>query len=151
GQAPVFSPDGKLLADCSDAGPEVRVWDVATGRLRHRLELPDHLPFYHRSLAFAPDGKVLAASGRSNPKSGVHLWDPATGKFLKRLDLGDGAVAFSPDGTLLAAGARVWDFAAGKELSANPEAARGTTDFVLAGRGGVVVTASGDNTVRVWD
>jgi WD40 repeat protein len=151
GNALAFSPDGKLLADCSDIDPTVRVWDLPSGRLLHKLELPDHEPYRHNHVAFSPDGKVLAAAGGTNDQHGVNLWDPATGKFLKRLDVGDGALAFSPDGTLLAAGSRVWDFRAGKELSANAEAHRGVVERVAAGPGGVVVTGAGDDTIRVWD
>jgi WD40 repeat protein len=123
---------------------------VPSGRLLHKLELPDHEHHRHYHAAFSPDGKVLAASGSINERQAVHLWDPATGKFLKRLDLGSGAPAFSPDGQLLAAGPRVWDFAAARELSANDEAHRGPVERTVAA-GGVVATASGDNTIRVWD
>jgi RNA polymerase sigma factor (sigma-70 family) len=150
GRALVFSPNGKLLADCNDGDPTVRVWDAVSGRLLHKLEVSDHVRYYHFHVAFSADGKMLAASGSHNLRAAVHLWEPATGKFLKRLDIGAGALAFSPDGSLLVAGDRVWDFGAGKELSVNPEAARGAVERAVAANG-VVVTASGDNTVRLWD
>src|SRR5262249_30575610 len=109
GRELVFSPDGKLLAECSDTEPDVRVLDVASGRLLHKLELPDREPYLHYHLAFAPNGKLLAAYGGSNERSAVHLWEPSTGKFVKRLEI-SGALAFSPDSALLVAGSQVWDF-----------------------------------------
>jgi WD40 repeat protein len=52
-----FSPDGKLLAGAGADGI-VRLWEVATGWLRHRFE--GHRAEV-RSLAFAPDGRTLAS------------------------------------------------------------------------------------------
>src|SRR5262249_3515995 len=113
-----FSPDGKWIADCSDLEPEVRVWDVASGRRLHKLELPGSEPYQHFHVAFSPDGKRLAAFGATNRRWSVHLWDPASGRFVQRIDLPGGVLAFSPDSKLLVSGSRVWDFAAEKELSA---------------------------------
>jgi WD40 repeat protein len=150
GRELVFSPDGKLLAECSDSEPDVRVLEVASGRQLRKLELPDHEPYRHYHLAFAPNGKLLAAYGGTNDQSAVHLWEPATGKFVKRLALG-GALAFSPDSTLLVAGSHVWDFSAGKDLSAGNEGHRGAIERILPGPKDLVVTAGNDGAIRVWD
>src|SRR5262249_51556200 len=90
GRGLAFSPDGKRLAECTDDGPTVRLWDVESGRLLHKLEPPDREIHGHYHAAFSPDGKTLAAAGSGNRHSAVHLWDPATGKLVKRLDLGAG-------------------------------------------------------------
>ncbi len=145
-----FSPDGKLLAECSDTDPDVRLLDVTSGRLLRRLELPDHEPYRHYHIAFSPDGKLLAAYGGTNDRFAVNLWDPTTGRFVKRLDI-SGALAFSPDGSLLVAGSRVWDFTAGKELSANGEAHLGVVEHLVTGDKDLIVTAGGDKFLRVWD
>jgi len=79
-----------------------------------------------------------------------HLWDPATGKFVKRLDIG-GALAFSPDSTLLAAGSRVWDFAANKEVSANDEAHRSAVSCIVTAQNDLIATAGEDSCIRIWD
>ena len=53
------------------------------------------------ALAFRPDGKELAASGYYE----VTIWDPATGKLLRRLQPAPErvqALAYSPDGSQLA-------------------------------------------------
>jgi WD40 repeat protein len=111
-----FSPDGKLLASTGmDAA--VRFWDVATGKPEAVLRGPANC------LAFAPDGKTLAA-GAAWGTDPLCLWDVATGKRLRRFGTGPHArvhaVAFSPDGKLLASGGegnpvRLWDPATGKE------------------------------------
>src|SRR5207253_832605 len=62
-----------------------------------------------------------------------------------------GSLGFSSDGTLLAAGSRIWDFANGRELSANNEAHRQAVIQVITGADNVVVTAGDDGTMRVWD
>src|SRR5881398_2323492 len=56
------------------------------------------------SVAFSPDGKVLATGSFDNT---VKLWDFATGKELHNLKGHTNqvySVAFSPDGNLLASG-----------------------------------------------
>lgn len=73
-----------------------------------------------RGLAFSPDGRMLAAAGKSQPT----VWDLATGR--EKLSLEDrtglwfAGLAFSPDGKRLAAGtwthARVWDVESGSLL-----------------------------------
>lgn len=63
-----FSPDGRLLAVSSRNKPDVRVYEVASGKERfhfkHKAEIT--------SLAFAPDGRTLAAASYEAP---VYLWD----------------------------------------------------------------------------
>jgi WD40 repeat protein len=98
-----FSPDGKLLAV---GGPwhRITVWDWAA-RKEVRSYLDQSLGGTMPSLAFSPDGKMLAA-----PFHGITVWNMTTGKELRRFDArGDGlggahAVAFSPNGRLLALG-----------------------------------------------
>ncbi len=140
-----ISPDGKLLASRSVTpvfGPDnkirepgredyaIRFWDMPTGALRKTL--PGH-EGTGNSIAFSPDGKLLASSGvgftpdgqqmlassvASGP-DGVELLEVATGIARRALrgpykSISDSGayekevdtVAFSPDGKLLAAGTR---------------------------------------------
>ena len=95
----------------------LRLWDVETGRLTRRV--PERLPedgdwMAIRSLAFSPDGKVVATAGDNGV---VQLWNPATGASLARWrgheDMIE-SLAFSPSGKLLATAsedttALLWD------------------------------------------
>ncbi len=95
--AVAFSPDGKLLAQ--GAGPtqdEVTLWDVGTGEAALVLSGAGNVI----ALAFSSDGQTLAAGTQ---EGAVTLWDLATG-VLKDAWKTDAvlAIAFSPDGTLLA-------------------------------------------------
>jgi len=109
--AVTFSPDGRLLASCSD-DKTVRLWDPATG-VQQRI-LTGHTGAVY-SVAFSPDGRLLASVGADGT---VRLWDPASGVQHILTRGGHYSVAFSPDGRLLASvGAddtvRLWDPATG--------------------------------------
>jgi WD40 repeat protein len=113
-----FSADGKIAATSDLLRSELRLWDVATGKALLRLPgRPEGgVP---RSVAFSPDGRMLAAAGGFD----VPLWEVATGKEL--IPLGKhgrviDCVAFSPDGRLLGAVERVgkihlWETATRRE------------------------------------
>ena len=62
-----------------------------------------------RSLAFSPDGTILAAAGGNADDFAIHLWDVATGQLVGILgghtDIVWG-LAFSPDGEMLASVSR---------------------------------------------
>jgi len=102
-----FSPDGKSLASASYDGT-VRLWDAASGRAIRIFKGHTNRVF---SVAFSPDGSRLASAGDST----LLIWDAATGRQLNVTTPGGAiehganliaenlsAVAFSPDGTMLA-------------------------------------------------
>jgi WD40 repeat protein len=111
----VFSPDGKLLAT-GDANLGIKLWDVARGKEKATLSKPD-MPRTvkdkdlgtvvrdtegYSSLAFSPDGKLLAAASN---KGKLIVWELPAGKertAFRPHTAGVTGVAFSPDGKLLA-------------------------------------------------
>jgi WD40 repeat protein len=100
------------------------------------------------SLAFSPDGKLLAAAA----ESGVTLWETATGRKVRQIDAPAMHLSFSSDGKRLACSAnqcRVFEVASGKELFA-VEGGQGA----FSGDGKKLVTADSFGTtlrVYVWD
>ena len=106
-----FAQDGRTLAVTAENC--VCCWDSGTGK-KHR-SLYDGGTF---SVAFAPDGKMLAAA-----VGVLHLWSWPEGRELRCFDL-EGEhlenVAFSPDGEILAGGGYgricLWDVTTGKAL-----------------------------------
>jgi len=103
-----FSPDAQILAIGSAAGNSaglvagslIELWDLESRRRVHSLSAPG----YHVvSLAFSPDGQVLASGNWSGD---LVLWNPEAGEKFGSLGQHDSPVrelAFSPDGDLLAA------------------------------------------------
>ncbi|WP_431929228.1 caspase, EACC1-associated type [Amycolatopsis tucumanensis] len=121
--AAALDPGGTVFATGSVDGT-VRLWDVADRTRPRLLTTLSGYPDQIGAMAFSPDGGVLAAGGYNpeQPKAaGVVLWDvrnPAAPREAGRLadqDGGTGAMAFSPDGRVLAVGAAatvgLWDVA----------------------------------------
>jgi WD40 repeat protein len=147
-----------LLAGCGlaaqtppapgDALPARCVYRFGTTRLRHGSRI--------LCLAYAPDGKSLAAGGGSDP---VRLWDPHTGQELLRLnDPWVQALAFNTRGTRLAtAGAlktvRLWDVATGKEFAKLDGHKAAVKALALSSDDSqtVLVTGDAEGTIYLWD
>jgi WD40 repeat protein len=92
-----FTPDGTQMATGGTAH-SMRLWDVNSGQTIKSFSQEGVM-----GLAFSPDGAILAAVASYF----VKIWDVKSGSLLAnlRLDSESMTVAFSADGSLIAAGA----------------------------------------------
>ncbi|HJZ56606.1 MAG TPA: sigma-70 family RNA polymerase sigma factor [Gemmataceae bacterium] len=170
-----FSPDGKTVLSVSWSNTEnekrgkgvLHVWDRASGKVRREAALPG-LRF--GVLAVSPDGNWAAVGGWA--ETPLWLCDLTRGRERR---LSDGlwdtvkALAFSPDGRVLASGGfdreavaaggihhrpRLWEVATGREIMNLTGHERTVTAVAFAPGGRVLATADGDgapHTIRFWD
>jgi WD40 repeat protein/DNA-binding SARP family transcriptional activator len=171
-----WSPNGGVLAVGARDGV-VQLWgaDGTPELLRSLLgltPLPGQ-PEAIQSLAFSPDGALLAASDKSqttavghtlvSPFATMAIWHVDTGALVAPpADLGAGnglngsdVVAFSPDGKLLAAslltgGVNVFDPVSGRVLRTLPDPGDDSISLAFAPSGALAAGTLG-GTVEMWN
>ena len=153
-RAVVFSLDGKLLASVS-SDFTLKMWDVSWEDVRYTLTGHPRV----RAATFSPDGQTLVTADENN----IVFLDLSTGKPKKTIRTAYNivALAFSPDGKFLAVGSdppegsidnlELWEMPEGKSRGF----LRGHTNYVyslaFSADGSILVSGSGDSTLRLWD
>ncbi|QDU23208.1 WD40 repeat domain-containing protein [Urbifossiella limnaea] len=163
-----FSPDGKTLA-VGDVRGNLFLWDAASKKVTSPLKGQRSVS----CVVWSPDGSRLVSGG-----SDLRVWEPATGKLLATLPVGDATddcfgLAISRDGKLVASGThrgnlKVWDLTTGTarlvlRRAHSPEApvvrpigelSKGTAGYVYCvalSPDDAVLAAGVGPTVRLWD
>jgi WD40 repeat protein len=163
-----FSPDGSTLAAVMlSLKGNLRFWSVTTHRA---LPDPVRQQIGVTAIAYSPDGRMLAVAGflpeygpggKRLPAAGylgvTELWDLSSDQMIRLLPGGSqiNALAFSPDGNLLATGGqdnhvRLWNVATGT-LRAVLSGNTGPVESVsFSPDGKFLASSSGGGMVRLW-
>ena len=150
-----LSPDGRFLAagTGADSVETILVWDVATRKLIATMSGRwGHI----WGLAFSPDDATLAAATNND---GLQWWHIASRKLLAHGKGGMTAVAFSPDGTMIATGGPgyvyLWNAHTHSLITTLTLGSRHSgADFVnmlMFSRNGGVLGVGWDGTLEFWN
>ncbi len=155
-----INADGTMLATAGGAG--VQLWDVETGTALGRIGDGRNAG----DVAFSPTEPLVAFIVDGYLQSGggdAEIWDVARRSLVTTLHRDDNAdflgwaVAFSPDGSMLATGGddplvHLWDVRTGKlvrELEQNVGNAVWAIEFSRDGR--ILAISGGDSFASLWD
>jgi WD40 repeat protein len=149
-----ISPNGRYVAW---AAATLQIWDV------QKIEKVAILRHRGYSVAFSPDGRILIAGDQLvRTVNKIRRWDTETWQELPSLEGGlPGPImslAFSPAGTLIAAGGaqiKLWNAVTGKEVI-KFKASGSTSSLVFSPDGKFLVSGQGGNPsahgqIEVWE
>jgi len=181
-QSVQFSPNGKLLAVGGSIGggddqAAITIWNTSTwrpvrtiaapapktviGSVRnslkaHAADPPGGPTTEVHSLAFSPDGRLLASGDEDG---NVIVWSALTGRKIKLLNEHDSAVnsvAFNHTGRQIVSGSfdqtvKIWDVATGRSIRTLKPHQDHVTSVRFSADDQMVVSGSIDRAVRFWN
>jgi WD40 repeat protein/DNA-binding SARP family transcriptional activator len=151
-----FDPKGRRLVTSGDADQQAIIWDTATGRAIQHLHHSTGDEFSWLLSAWSPDGSTVATTGGLG---NIVLWRAADGKqiaTIKADTVANIALAFSPDGSLLAVcgtadwAVTLWDVATHRLVSRLPLPIYATT-VAFDPRGKLLAASARDGKIHLWD
>jgi WD40 repeat protein len=145
-----FHPGGRILAIGSGDG--LRMFEIPSGKPIRVLPLKGI-----GSLSFSSDGRYLATTDSMSPGSDIQVLEFSSGKVIwhSHQDFQVWAVAISPDGRYLAAGAgdaklRIYNVGTG-QVAALMQGAGAFGSVAFSADGGYVAAGSTDRTASVFE
>ncbi|PWQ92833.1 eIF2A-related protein [Leucothrix pacifica] len=113
-------------------------------------------PNWIRTIAYSPDGKVIASTSLSNT---IRLWNALSGEtinMLKGHPSGVTTIAFSPDGKIIASGSqdntiRLWNAQSGETINTLKGHSRPVNTIIYSPDGKIIASGSFDKTIRLWN
>lgn len=168
--AVAISQDGKIFASGSYDNT-IKLWQLSTGQALFTLR--GHTKFVRclaispdrnflvkgnsgfLSLAFSPDGRMLATGGFDRA---IKLWDLETGREINTL-IGHtdrvSAVTFSPDGKTLISGSwdktiKLWQIDKGQEICTLKGHSDEVMSVAISPDGKIIISGSADRSINIW-
>ena len=147
-----FSPNGDVLASCSD-DESIRVWDVASGKCLMTLE--GHTNGGVWAIDFSPNGNCLASGGQDGA---IRFWSPTTAHCEKVINAHNNwiwAILFNDEGSQLASCSddrtiKIWDYET-YELRYSIETGSKVTALDWWCDHSLLASGHNDGTIQLWN
>jgi WD40 repeat protein/DNA-binding SARP family transcriptional activator len=153
-----FSPDGGTLAVGSVSPSDVRLWDIASGKITMILNAPERA----NALAFSPDGSMLVGGSGPVHRGSVYIWTLRTPEQRLERFRTRGTVEemdFTPDGSQLVVSTGwgdggyfvIWDTATKQIVQTVRADDAGVLAADVSTDARTLITGGQTGVVRLWD